>query len=160
MSDQTPSPMDPERLAMLRAEYEAGAVESYQVGSNEDGPDFDDLLGELLADRDHWEAEAKRWRARCDVTSRDIVEAGITRAKCEAWLEADGWALGSHPENEYRVWEKQGCDRVNLSPDTESWPTCLATGIAVTISIRADERGRPAWDILEEMAALPMDGGS
>lgn len=95
-----------------------------------------------------------RWRARCDVSSRDVERAGVTLAQCETWLAANGWTLGSHPENEYRTWEKAGEDNVNIWPATATDPLGLARSIAVTIDIHARDAGRAPHDVLEEMAAL------
>lgn len=112
------------------------------------------IAAELKIERDEARSEASSWRARAEVTSRDVEEAGITLAQCEAWLAEDGWTLGSHPENPHRVWEKPGHDNVRLNPNTPTWTYCLATCIAVTIHIRAKELGRVQFDLLDEMAAI------
>jgi hypothetical protein len=129
--------MEPKRLAGTRDSIDHG----YRVS---------------LAEQQHLLAAHDYWRARADVNSRDVEAAGITLAQCEAWLVADGWTLGSHPDNDHRCWEKTGHDNVNLSPNTPTWTYCLATGIAVTIQIRAEQLGRPCHDILEEMAAIEV----
>ena len=103
------------------------------------------------------EAREAAWKSRCPVTAEDVERAGVTLEQCEAWLEREGWALGSHPENIHRVWEKAGeRENVHLSPNTPMWENCLASSIAVTVILRARDAGRPAHTILEAMAATKV----
>jgi hypothetical protein len=139
-------PMDPDRLFDLRSRLECPSDIVWRRAT-EDGIDIFEMVDELLAERDYW-------RTRAEVNSHDVEAAGVTLAQCEEWLIRDGWTLGSHPDNVHRTWEKPGFDNVRLSPNTPTWTYCLATGIAVTIQIRAKELNRAAFDILEEMAAI------
>jgi hypothetical protein len=48
-----------------------------------------DRLQEVTADRD-------RWRARCQVTPRDVKDAGVTDRDAEAVLKSKGWTASEH----------------------------------------------------------------
>ncbi len=142
MSDEQNShPMDPERLRDLRRTIHPVTH-----------PDF----SALLADRDYHarrtdaaEAEAKRWRARCPVTSDDIRHAGITWPHVQAWSEANDSPLGQSHGMDTPHWaEGDG--------DSDLMESLILTTIRVAM-LRS-----PKWagsqlcehDILDQIAAM------
>jgi hypothetical protein len=179
----TPSgPMDPERLARLRA---------WMRG--EEGGDMLTFTNveRLLADRDHWEAEAAAWkreaqaarelrgdmevrmmtaqaeaqryRSRCPVEASDVAAAGVTRAQCRAWLlslegvAVPDWSIdeGGDVENGLvLVWTDDGSG----DTDTIYFDAGGASAIASAIDQAhpyAGDGDIAQLDILDEMAAMP-----
>jgi hypothetical protein len=90
------------------------------------------LIHELLADRDYWEAEAKRWRSRCPVTAEDVDRTGLTTPNAKAWLAAQD-APGPR------------------------WDLADPHILARLVNDTARQADRPAHDILTEMAAVEVE---
>jgi len=111
------------------------------------------------------EAEAKRWRARCPVTAEDVREAGITWEKFDAWVEPRGFAPARRPN----PWDTPKLAIVGRSDigwvrgdtfygEPAAWPGNrraygLPGEVAGFIMFVSKTDGRPAHDILAEMAA-------
>jgi hypothetical protein len=64
---KTKRPLDDELLAVLRDEIRTGEL----FAGPRTAPGW---VEEILADRDYWEAEAMRYRARVQVTDEDILD--------------------------------------------------------------------------------------
>lgn len=178
MSTDTTKPMDPKRLADMRARLAMHGLVGNAKTRN--------LCAELLADRDYHAqradeaererdearqladdatallaAEVRRLRARVRVEAEDVERAGVTRAHLEAWLRANQWA----PTTE-SGW-KGFSDGSTVS--TQTWRPAPYNARGVTIeewdraeavvnSIRtmAYHLARPGLDILDEMAAMEL----
>lgn len=97
-------------------------------------------LAELLADRDFWEAEAKRWRDRAPVQDGDPELQAFTIERGHAFCQA----AGLHRIRETHTYETglRGA-RIKLNCGAARAITDLAFCLAKT-----------PWEILDEMAAM------
>lgn len=84
----------------------------------------------LLARTETLEAEVARLRARVRVEAEDVERAGVT------WLHAETWKL------------QRG----------RTWARGRHVTIEFVVNIMAESEGRPGLDILDEMAAMEVDG--
>ena len=122
---------------------------------------------ERLADRDHWEVEATRWRARCPVAAEDVERAEVTWAHVTAWLEANGWARPT--DGRFGLPHDAGGPFVHWARRRTGWVAadvvCVyaenyAPGIARAVAAVARHHERVGHDILDEMAAIRIEVGS
>ena len=114
--------MDPERLATLR--------KSARNNNMSNGA----WVRELLADRDYWEAAARRLRAECEVGAADVEAYGVTEAQCRAWLVNSG-------------------DVSLVARFSQRCQGAHAVAIVIRAVQSADHDG---WSILDEMAATEV----
>jgi hypothetical protein len=96
-------------------------------------------------------AEVTRLRARVQVEAEDVERAGVTRAQVEAWLGANGWrkAERNYPDGTTHWVRGDGGYSVLACPD--------AHVMALTVQAAADVSERRGLDILDEMAAMPLE---
>lgn len=118
---------------------------------------IDDLVARAKRAGDA-EAEATRLRARVRVTEQDADESSITPAQALAWALAHGWEKLSdvirHGELTEVVVGKEYADaRIPLLADAIDYPSALARAIRDL----GDASGTPHLDILDEMAAMPVE---
>lgn len=136
-----PKPMDPERLADIRRRL-AGE----RVAWIED-VDHRDVLAELLADRDYWQA-------RVDVSAEDLNRVGVTLARLSTWLTANGWAVQPFDGSSWDGWKK-GDEWLDVARSLFDTPQ-----IAASVRQIADAEKRSQWDILTEVASTDPAGES
>jgi hypothetical protein len=98
------------------------------------------------------QAEVTRLRARVRVQAEDVERAGVMRDHVEAWLRANGWGTPTPDKYGWTSAESEtGVELVDL------WRTDGSTPVAQTVCFIADDVQRPGLDILDEMAAQPLE---
>lgn len=126
--------MGPERLAGVRARLRVGSLAPFDYV----------IVKDLLADRDHWEAEARRWRAECPVTAEDIERARV----------ATGAGGAAYAVAMRCGWVYEGHDHVSSpSEPEECYDTDDAEQVSELVRVIARDTERSPHDILDEMAA-------
>lgn len=156
MTAPIPKPMDPDRIAEVRRRLDSHSLDRLPLRLN----------AELLADRDHWQAEAVRWRDRCTVARDDVLRADVCRERVIRWLGARGWAP-SERESTHRTagqgrdysatlttWRSVPRDArgVRVPDEEQAW-----SDIADAVRTCAHHFSMSPWDVLDEMAAMEVD---
>jgi hypothetical protein len=139
MSD--PKPMDQRDLVKLwRSAYEAKNAEWRQA----------------LADRDHLEAEAKRYRARVQVTDGDIRAAGVTWAHVQEWARMSEDAKGHAHDYTDPAWMKWDAEE---NDGRQMRSLILATIKMAATWSRVRGLDKCELDVLDEIAAMEVSDG-
>jgi hypothetical protein len=91
------------------------------------------------------QAEVTRLRARVRVEADDVERAGVTRAQVEAWLaEQNHWRQVATGVWKHSAW---GGHQTKVPDVVDAW----------CVNQIAECSRRPPLDILDEMAAMPLD---
>lgn len=150
-----PKPMDPKRLAKLRALFDEGWVVPGKRGR--------ELVADLLAAHDYEkaradaaEAEVARLRARVRVEAADVERAGVTPAKRDAWMRSHGaeWRHGAGNLEGLTRWHLGGAYLGSTDADAVDSEKNSDTAALVRQVARTTERS--PWEILDEMAAMEV----
>jgi hypothetical protein len=131
----------------------ARLVEQAEIGRQWQGDSSLEMWFPLTAERmKEAEADVTRLRARVRVEAEDVERAGVTKAHVEAWLRANGWGAPTRDKYGWTSAESEtGGEPVDL------WRTDGSTPLALTVCFIADDIQRPGLDILDEMAAMPLE---
>lgn len=167
MNPNEPKPMDPERLDRARAVTSPCGHSWLRL-----------LMSELLADRDYQkrraeqaererdesQAEVTRLRARVRVEAEDVERAGVTPTRCDAYMRAHGWDKTDDGGWGPAAWERAADltkrpikANVEILADVAFGPENY---VAECIQGLAELAERPCLDILDEMAAMPLESGT
>lgn len=105
-------------------------------------------------------AEVARLRSRVRVEASDVERAGVTREHFEAWLRTNGWeplrGAGVTSDGRFVNWTRRA-GRYSSLDSVSVFEASLPERIAQSISTLARHHNRPGLDILDEMAAMPVE---